>query len=102
MARAKAQGKRISAAPLAENIQAGIGTLYAQGNLDSNQISKQLKIGYGTAWKYVQRVKAGHFASVRSIHPPDGSWSSLCYWRVMGALREGTVNFPAITPGTTK
>jgi len=46
--------------------------------------------------------RQGTSPRVRSIHPPDGSWSSLCYWRVMGALREGTVNFPAITPGTPK
>jgi DNA invertase Pin-like site-specific DNA recombinase len=62
MARAKAQGKRISRAPLAENIQAGIATLYAQG-ISIHQISKQLRIGYGTAWNYVQRVKAGYLAS---------------------------------------
>jgi DNA invertase Pin-like site-specific DNA recombinase len=62
MARAKAQGKRISRAPLAENIQARIATLYAQGT-SIHQISKQLRIGYGTAWNYVQRVKAGHLVS---------------------------------------
>jgi molybdenum-dependent DNA-binding transcriptional regulator ModE len=31
------------------------------GTLPSiTQISKQLGISYGTAWNYVQRVKAGH------------------------------------------
>ena len=62
MTRGKAQGKRISRAPLAENIQARIATLYAQGT-SIHQISKQLRIGYGTAWNYVQRVKAGHLVS---------------------------------------
>ena len=56
MARAKAQGKRISRAPIAEEIQARIATLYAQG-VSIHQISKQLGIGYGTAWNYVQRAK---------------------------------------------
>src|ERR671922_2462961 len=56
MARAKAQGKRISRAPLAEDIQERIATLYGQG-VSIQQISKQLSIGYGTAWKYVQDAK---------------------------------------------
>ena len=56
MARAKAQGKRISRAPIAEKIQARIATLYAEG-VSIHQISKQLGIGYGTAWNYVQRAK---------------------------------------------
>ena len=57
MARAKAQGKRISRAPLARSIQTRIARLYAQGTSISF-ISKQLGIGYGTAWNYVQRLKA--------------------------------------------
>jgi len=56
MARAKAQEKRISRAPLAEELQARIAALYAEG-LSIHQISKQLGIGYGTAWNYVQHVK---------------------------------------------
>ena len=56
MARAKAQGKRISRAPLAQDIQERIATLYGQG-VSIHQISKQLGIGYGTAWKYVQDAK---------------------------------------------
>jgi DNA invertase Pin-like site-specific DNA recombinase len=56
MARAKAQGKRISRAPLAEELQVQIAALYA-ANLSIHQISKQLGIGYGTAWNYVQQVK---------------------------------------------
>jgi DNA invertase Pin-like site-specific DNA recombinase len=56
MARAKAQGKRISRARLAEELQVQIATLYA-ANLSIHQISKQLGIGYGTAWNYVQQVK---------------------------------------------
>jgi DNA invertase Pin-like site-specific DNA recombinase len=59
MARARAQGKRIARAPLSAAVQRRIATLYHQG-LSIHQISKQLGIGYGTAWNYVQRVKTGH------------------------------------------
>jgi DNA invertase Pin-like site-specific DNA recombinase len=58
MARARAQGKRIARAPLAAVVQQRIATLYQQGH-SIHQISKQLRIGYGTAWNYVQRVKKG-------------------------------------------
>jgi DNA invertase Pin-like site-specific DNA recombinase len=56
MARAKAQGKRISRAPIPRGLQARIGELFHQG-VSIHQISKQLGIGYGTAWNYVQRCK---------------------------------------------
>src|SRR2546426_11634121 len=56
MARAKAQGKPISRAPIAEELQARIAALYAEG-CSIHQISKQLGIGYGTAWNYVQHAK---------------------------------------------
>ena len=56
MARAKAQGKSISRAPIAEELQARIVALYAEGR-SIHQISKQLGIGYGTAWNYVQHTK---------------------------------------------
>lgn len=59
MARARAQGKRIARAPLPATVQRRIATLYHQG-LSIHQISRQLGIGYGTAWNYVQRVKTGH------------------------------------------
>lgn len=55
-ARAKAQGKRISRAPLAKELQAQIGALAAAG-LAIHQIGKQLGLGYGTAWQYLRRVK---------------------------------------------
>ena len=61
MARARAQGKRIARAPLAAVVQQRIVTLYQQGH-SIHQISKQLSIGYGTAWNYVQRVKKGQLA----------------------------------------
>ena len=54
MARAKAQGKRISRARIAAEVQTQITALYAEG-FSSHQISKQLGIGYGTAWNYVRR-----------------------------------------------
>lgn len=56
MVRAKAQGKPISRAPLAAELQARIAALYAEGH-SIHQISKQLGIGYGTAWNYVQHAK---------------------------------------------
>ncbi len=56
MARAKAQGKHISRAPLAEELQAQMVALAAEG-LSIHQIGKQLGLGYGTAWKYIRRVK---------------------------------------------
>src|SRR4249920_3543583 len=59
MARARAQGQRISRAPLPTAVQRRIAALYQQG-LSIHQIGQQLGIGYGTAWNYVQRVKTGH------------------------------------------
>jgi DNA invertase Pin-like site-specific DNA recombinase len=57
MARAKAQGKRISQAPIAQQVQDRIAELHAQ-RLSIQQIRKRLRIAYGTAWNYVQRLKA--------------------------------------------
>jgi DNA invertase Pin-like site-specific DNA recombinase len=56
MARAKAQGKRISRSPIPKNTQVRIAALHEQG-VSLHQISKQLGIGYGTAWNYVQRLE---------------------------------------------
>jgi DNA invertase Pin-like site-specific DNA recombinase len=56
MARARAQGKRISRAPIPKTLQSRIAVLHAQ-DVSISQISKQLGIGYGTAWNYVQRLK---------------------------------------------
>jgi DNA invertase Pin-like site-specific DNA recombinase len=56
MARAKAQGKRISRPPIPQPLQARIAALHAQG-YSIHQISARLLISYGTAWKYVQRYK---------------------------------------------
>ncbi len=56
MARAKAQGKRISRSPIVKGTQVRIAELHEQG-VSLHQISKQLGIGYGTAWNYVQRLK---------------------------------------------
>ena len=58
MARARAQGTRISRAPLSAAVPRRIATLYHPG-LSMHQLGKQLGIGYGTAWHYVQRVKTG-------------------------------------------
>lgn len=48
MARAKAQGKKISRPTLSPNVQQQIKNLHRQ-HISINQISKQLGIGYGTA-----------------------------------------------------
>src|SRR5262249_16251505 len=56
MARAKAQGKRISRAPIAQQVQDRIAALHAQG-ISIQKISKQLCIAYGTAWNSVQRLR---------------------------------------------
>jgi DNA invertase Pin-like site-specific DNA recombinase len=69
MARARAQGKRISRAPIPRGVQGRIADLYRQ-EVSIHQISKQLGIGYGTAWNYVQRIKAGHLHSDMSHLSP--------------------------------
>ena len=56
MARAKAQGKRISRPPLSKAKQAQIKKLYEQKR-SITKISKQLRISYGSAWNYVQQFK---------------------------------------------
>jgi DNA invertase Pin-like site-specific DNA recombinase len=57
MTRARAQGKRVSRAPIPRGVQGRIADLYRQ-EVSIHQISRKLGIGYGTAWNYVQRVKA--------------------------------------------
>jgi DNA invertase Pin-like site-specific DNA recombinase len=57
MARAKAQGKRISRAPITKQVQERIAELHAQ-ELSIQHIRKRLRIAYGTAWNYVQRLEA--------------------------------------------
>jgi DNA invertase Pin-like site-specific DNA recombinase len=59
MARARAQGKPIARPPLPAGVQERLAALYHQG-LSIHQISKQLGIGYGTAWNYIQRLKTGY------------------------------------------
>jgi DNA invertase Pin-like site-specific DNA recombinase len=56
MARAKAQGKRISRPRLNGNLQQQIKELYENKN-SIKQISKKLGISYGSAWNYVQELK---------------------------------------------
>lgn len=56
MARAKAQGKRISRPPLAVHLQEEIFELQEQG-LSMNRISKQLGIAYGTVYNYIGKIK---------------------------------------------
>jgi DNA invertase Pin-like site-specific DNA recombinase len=65
MALAKAQDKRSSRAPIPQQVQDCIpqqvqdciAALHAQG-LSIQQIRKRLRIAYGTAWNYVQRLGA--------------------------------------------
>ncbi|MFT5909525.1 MAG: DNA invertase Pin-like site-specific DNA recombinase [Paraglaciecola sp.] len=56
MARAKAQGKRISRPRLNGNLRQKIKELY-DDKISIKQISKQLGISYGSAWNYVQQLK---------------------------------------------
>ncbi len=56
MARAKAQGKRISRPKLNGNLRQKIKELY-DDKISIKQISKQLGISYGSAWNYVQELK---------------------------------------------
>jgi DNA invertase Pin-like site-specific DNA recombinase len=56
MARAKAQGIRISRPPIPVAVQQQIAKLHANG-VSINQISKRLNVGYGTAWNYVKRLE---------------------------------------------
>jgi DNA invertase Pin-like site-specific DNA recombinase len=56
MARAKAQGKRISRPPLPIHQQRRIFELQQQG-LSMNRISKQLGIAYGTVYNYASKLK---------------------------------------------
>lgn len=55
MARAKAQGKRISRPPLPTHQQQRIFELQKQG-LSMNKISKELGIAYGTVYNYVSKL----------------------------------------------
>ena len=55
MARARAQGKRISRPRIPEQVQERIRELRRQ-DVSINQISKQLSIAYGTAWNYVNAL----------------------------------------------
>jgi DNA invertase Pin-like site-specific DNA recombinase len=56
MARAKAQGKRISRPKLNVNLRHKIKELY-DNKTSIKKISKQLDISYGSAWNYVQELK---------------------------------------------
>ena len=56
MARAKAQGKRVSRPTLSTSMQEQIKTLHNQ-NRSINYIHKELGISYGSAWNYVQKLK---------------------------------------------
>ena len=54
MARARAQGKRVSRPPIPEATRRKIEELARAGRSISS-IAKELKIAYGTAWNYVNR-----------------------------------------------
>lgn len=62
MARAKAQGKKVSRPTLSASVQQQIKDLHDQ-RVSINQISKQLGIGYGTAWNYVQQLSSSRRSS---------------------------------------
>ena len=56
MARAKAQGKRVSRPTISKAIQNKIQDLY-KDKISIKQISQRLGISYGSAWNYVQQIK---------------------------------------------
>lgn len=58
MARAKAEGKRVSRPRISETVQGEIRSLHKAG-VSVNQISKRLGVSYGTAWNY---TRPGHGA----------------------------------------
>lgn len=56
MARARAQGKRVSRPPISETTRARIKQLRREGK-SINAIRKELGIAYGTAWNYVKALE---------------------------------------------
>ncbi len=64
MARAKAQGKRVSRPPIPEATRRRIEELRREGK-SINAIRKELKIAYGTAWTYVRAMEP--------VPPPRGA-----------------------------
>ncbi len=56
MARAKAQGKRVSRPPIPEATRRRIEELWRAGG-SINAIRRELKIAYGTAWNYVRALE---------------------------------------------
>ncbi len=56
MARAKAQGKRVSRPPIPEATRRRIEEL-ARAGRSINGIAKELKVAYGTAWNYVRALE---------------------------------------------
>jgi transposase len=57
MARAKAEGKRVSRPRIPQATQREIAALHTDG-VSINQISKRLGVSYGTAWNYAKRSEA--------------------------------------------
>jgi hypothetical protein len=55
---ARAEGKRISRPPIPEAKRRRIAELHRAGK-SINRIHKELGIGYGTAWNYVQALEQG-------------------------------------------
>jgi DNA invertase Pin-like site-specific DNA recombinase len=56
MARARAQGKRVSRPPIPAATRRRIEELHREGK-SINGIAKELKIAYGTAWNYVKAAR---------------------------------------------
>jgi DNA invertase Pin-like site-specific DNA recombinase len=56
MARARAQGRRVSRPPIPEATRRRIEELWREGR-SINGIAKELGIAYGTAWNYVRAIK---------------------------------------------
>jgi DNA invertase Pin-like site-specific DNA recombinase len=58
MARARAQGRRISRPPIPAATRKRIKELARRGH-SINGIAKELGVGYGTAWNYVRAMERG-------------------------------------------
>ena len=56
MARAKAEGKRVSRPRIPEAVRDQIRSLHREG-VSVNQISKRLGVSYGTAWNYTRPAR---------------------------------------------
>ena len=58
MQRARAEGTHVGRPPIPEEKQEAIRRLYVEEGAPINQTAKEVGVAYGTAWNYVQELKA--------------------------------------------